>query len=74
MQNVQAYLTRWFGCCRTDGVRFPNNRQMQFTRLDPLSDASGLHAEGRWVEKGGTDADPEGAPRSALRSARSTVR
>jgi adenine-specific DNA-methyltransferase len=60
VQNVQAYLAQMIRLLRTDGVRFPNNRQMQFTRLDGLSDASGLHAEGRWVEKGGTDDDPEG--------------
>jgi adenine-specific DNA-methyltransferase len=60
VQNVQAYLAQMIRLLRTDGVRFPNNRQMQFTRLDGLSDASGLHAEGRWVEKSGTDNDPEG--------------
>jgi adenine-specific DNA-methyltransferase len=60
VQNVQAYLAQMIRLLRTDGVRFPNNRQMQFTRLDALSDASGLHAEGRWVVKGETDDDPEG--------------
>jgi adenine-specific DNA-methyltransferase len=60
VQNVQAYLAQMIQLLKTDGVRFPKNRQMQFTRLEPLGDASGLHAEGRWVDKGGTDPDPEG--------------
>ena len=35
---------------RMDGVRFPNNKQMRFTRLDLLTGQSQiLHAEGRWV-------------------------
>jgi len=60
VQNVQTYIAQMVRLLKTDGVRFPNNRQMAFTRLEPLIDASGLHAEGRWVEKGSTDDDPEG--------------
>ncbi|MDP9367238.1 MAG: hypothetical protein M3Q03_03000 [Chloroflexota bacterium] len=37
---------------RTDGVRFLNNRQVRFERLDPLTDHV-LHAEGEWVADGG---------------------
>jgi adenine-specific DNA-methyltransferase len=34
-----------------DGVRFPDNKEMVFTRLQRVTDASGIHAEGRWVPK-----------------------
>lgn len=60
IQNVQAYLSQMIRYLRVDGVRFPDNRQMRFTRLEPLTDATGLHAEGRWVLEGDKDADPEG--------------
>jgi len=44
-----------------DGVRFPDNKQMRFTRLEPIQGgASGLHAEGRWVPEGEKDDDAEG--------------
>lgn len=61
VKNVEAYLDQMTRLLRTDGVRFPNNKQMRFTRLEPLVGTdSGLHAEGRWVAEGGTDDDREG--------------
>jgi adenine-specific DNA-methyltransferase len=61
VKNVEAYLDQMTRLLRTDGVRFPNNKQMHFTRLEPLVGTdSGLHAEGRWVAEGGTDDDREG--------------
>ena len=61
VQNVEAYLDQMTRLLRTDGVRFPNNKQMQFTRLEPLVGTdSGLHADGRWVPQGETDSDPDG--------------
>jgi adenine-specific DNA-methyltransferase len=46
---------------KLDGVRFPNNKEMAFSRLDRMTgQARGLHAEGRWLPKGETDDDPEG--------------
>jgi adenine-specific DNA-methyltransferase len=62
-QNVEAYLSQMFRLLKTDGVRFPNNKQMRFTRLEPLyasGSASGFHAEGRWVGVGENDPDPDG--------------
>jgi adenine-specific DNA-methyltransferase len=60
-QNLDAYLDKMTRLLRTDGVRFPNNKQMKFSRLDPLvGDASGLHAEGRWTPDGQADEDAEG--------------
>jgi adenine-specific DNA-methyltransferase len=61
VKNVEAYLDQMIRLLRTDGVRFPNNKQMRFTRLEPLVGTdSGLHAEGRWVAEGGTDDDRDG--------------
>jgi adenine-specific DNA-methyltransferase len=61
LQNLEAYLDKMLKLLRTDGVRFPNNKQMRFTRLEAVSSGmSGLHAEGRWVLQGKEDEDPEG--------------
>ena len=49
---------------RIDGVRFPDNKQKKFTRLDPIyatGSSAGIHAEGRWANLGETDDDQEGA-------------
>jgi adenine-specific DNA-methyltransferase len=44
-----------------DGVRFPNNKEMKFTRLTRLiGQSGGLHADGRWHSEGDADQDPEG--------------
>jgi adenine-specific DNA-methyltransferase len=46
---------------RLDGVRFPDNRQQHFSRLEPLSgQGNPIHAEGRWAPAGQTDPDPDG--------------
>ena len=60
-QNLEAYLEQMLRLLRTDGVRFPNNVQMKFSRLDALTgNASALHAEGRWVRVGEADDDADG--------------
>jgi adenine-specific DNA-methyltransferase len=60
-KNVEAYLDQMLRLLRMDGVRFPNNKQMRFTRLDLLTGQSQiLHAEGRWMPEGEDDPDPEG--------------
>ena len=62
-QNLDAYLEQMTRLLRMDGVRFPNNQQMKFSRLERLDTAEpGLHAEGRWTPEGKTDPDPEGQP------------
>ena len=61
--NVGAYLNQMIQYLRADGVRFLNNRQMKWTRLEPLYESGstrGFHAEGRWVAVGDTDPDPNG--------------
>jgi adenine-specific DNA-methyltransferase len=60
-QNIAAYLNQMIRLLKNDGVRFPNNKQMKFTRLEPVTgSASGFHAEGRWTAQGETDPDPDG--------------
>jgi adenine-specific DNA-methyltransferase len=45
--NVEAYLDKVIRLLRNDGVRFPNNRVMRFTRLDACGGVY-IHAEGEW--------------------------
>jgi len=61
VKNVEAYLDDMTSKLRMDGVRFPNNKENAFARLNRIKDTHGIHAEGRWVSKGQTDPDPEGA-------------
>lgn len=58
-QNIEAYLDQMLRLLKIDGVRFPNNKEMHFTRLEPVTDGSVVHAEGRWTN-GEVDKDPEG--------------
>jgi adenine-specific DNA-methyltransferase len=65
--NVGAYLDQMFRYIKADGVRFLNNKQMKWTRLEPLYEggtANPFHAEGRWAavgEEGKDGKDGEGA-------------
>ena len=47
--NAEAYLDGMIRLLRNDGVRFPDNRTMEFARLDPI-EADVLHAEGEWKD------------------------
>ena len=38
-KNVEAYLEQMIRLLRMDGVRFPDNKQMRFTRLEPSEDS-----------------------------------
>ena len=61
LKNVDSYLEEMTRLVRMDGVRFPNNRELKFSRLQRLTGQSGgLHAEGRWHAAGETEDDPEG--------------
>lgn len=62
--NVGAYLDQMYRYIKADGVRFLNNKQMKWTRLEPLIESgtsNPFHAEGRWTTvddaAGDTDAD-----------------
>ncbi|WP_169742786.1 site-specific DNA-methyltransferase [Muricoccus aerilatus] len=66
-QNAEAYLDQMLRLLKMDGVRFLDNRVMKFSRLEPLGTRSqAIHAEGRWVLEGDTDADPEGRATVAI--------
>ena len=59
--NTAAHLERMLRLLRIDGMRFPDNKEQHFTRLEPVAGIdSGIHAEGRWVSKGAIDEDPDG--------------
>jgi len=62
-QSGKAYLNQMLRLLKLDGVRFPDNKQMQWSRLEPLFESGGadeIHAEGRWAAKGETDTEPNG--------------
>lgn len=61
LKNVESYLDQMSRLLKLDGVRFPDNKEMAFGRLERLAcQSGGLHAEGRWMLKGETDHDPDG--------------
>lgn len=67
--NVGAYLDQMFRYIKADGVRFLNNKQMKWTRLEALFDAGSanpFHAEGRWAPVGENDSDPDGRANVAV--------
>ena len=47
--NTEAYLDKIIRLLKNDGVKFPDNRTMQFATLDPL-EGDVLHAEGSWED------------------------
>lgn len=58
--NISAYLDQMYRFIKADGVRFLNNKQMKWTRLDAIFESgapSGFHAEGRWAPVGEDTAD-----------------
>jgi adenine-specific DNA-methyltransferase len=63
VKNADSYVDTMIRLLRLDGVRFPDNKEMKFSRLEPLGMRSAtIHAEGRWSAPGETDGDPEGRP------------
>ncbi|HEV3260503.1 MAG TPA: DNA methyltransferase [Gemmataceae bacterium] len=60
-KNVEAYLDQMVKLLRMDGVRFPDNKEKTFSRLERVAGQdTGIHAEGRWTVKGEADPDPDG--------------
>ena len=60
-KNVGSYLDQMVRLLKMDGVRFPDNKENQFSRLERICGNDGcIHAEGRWAVKGEQDFDPEG--------------
>jgi len=50
--NAEAFLDKMLRLLKADGVQFPNNKKMSFTRLEAVADEF-LHAEGEWVNGDG---------------------
>jgi adenine-specific DNA-methyltransferase len=68
--NAEAYLEKMIRLLRQDGVRFPDNKVLDFQRLEPLADSI-LHAEGEWGNshpspEAGRGAGGEGTRRVAV--------
>ena len=60
-KNAEAYLDQMMRLLKIDGVRFPDNKQMAFSRLDPVGGRSNaVHAEGRWAPAADEDRDKDG--------------
>ena len=60
-KNADSYIDTMIRLLRLDGVRFPDNKEMRFSRLDPMGARSAaIQADGRWTPKGEVDPDPEG--------------
>jgi adenine-specific DNA-methyltransferase len=47
--NAEAHLDKIVRLLNASGVDFPENKNMKFGRLDPISGASLIHAEGEWA-------------------------
>ena len=47
--NAEVHLDKIIRLLKVSGVDFPGNKNMKFGRLDPLTGASLIHAEGEWV-------------------------
>ncbi|BBL73012.1 DNA methyltransferase [Methylomagnum ishizawai] len=51
--NAEAHLDKVRRLLAASGVDFPGNKNMRFTRLDAITDASLIHAEGEWTSDEG---------------------
>lgn len=49
VQNAEAHLDTIIRLLMASGVDFPGNKNMKFSRLDALTGASLVHAEGEWM-------------------------
>jgi adenine-specific DNA-methyltransferase len=49
IQNVEAHLDKVVRLLKASGVDFPGNKNMKFSRLEPITGASLIHAEGEWI-------------------------
>ena len=53
--DAEAHLDKMIRLLKTSGVDFPDNRNVKFSRLDPTTSATLIHAEGEWLNGNGTD-------------------
>ncbi|MBL8374910.1 site-specific DNA-methyltransferase [Accumulibacter sp.] len=49
VSNAEAHLDKIIRLLKASGVDFSGNRNMKFSRLDPLTGAALIHAEGEWM-------------------------
>lgn len=49
VMNAEAHLDKILRLLKASGVDFPGNKNMKFGRLDPMTGASLIHAEGEWM-------------------------
>ena len=47
--NAEAHIDKIVRLLKATGVDFPGNKNMKFNRLDQLTSASLIHAEGEWM-------------------------
>jgi adenine-specific DNA-methyltransferase len=47
--NAEAHLDKIIRLLKASGVDFPGNKNLKFSRLDALTGASLIHAEGEWM-------------------------
>ncbi|MCI1278564.1 MAG: site-specific DNA-methyltransferase [Nitrospira sp.] len=47
--NAEAHLDKILRLLKASGVDFPGNKNMKFSRLDSMTGASLIHAEGEWM-------------------------
>ena len=53
--NAEAHLDKVLRLLKASGVDFPNNKNMKFSRLDALTGAALIHAEGEWANGDGNE-------------------
>ena len=53
--NAEAHLDKIIRLLKASGVDFPDNKTMKFRRLDPVTGAALIHAEGEWLNGNGAD-------------------
>jgi adenine-specific DNA-methyltransferase len=49
VKNSEAHLDKIIRLLKASGVDFPGNKNMRFSRLDPVTGAALIHAEGEWM-------------------------
>jgi adenine-specific DNA-methyltransferase len=47
--NAEAHLDKVLRLLKASGVDFPGNKNQKFTRLEPITGASLVHADGEWI-------------------------
>ena len=47
--NAEAHLDKIIRLLKVSGVDFPGNRNIKFSRLEPVTGAALIHAEGEWM-------------------------